>query len=48
MSDRIALVIGNSNYLNVGQLKNPKNDATDITNVLQRLNFDVPYMFLTE
>ena len=27
MSDRIALVIGNSNYQYVEPLKNPKNDA---------------------
>lgn len=41
MSDRIALVIGNSNYQYVEPLKNPKNDANDITAVLQKLNFDV-------
>lgn len=28
--DRIALVIGNSDYSNVGKLNNPKNDADDI------------------
>lgn len=39
--DRIALVIGNSNYLNVPKLNNPKNDANDIECVLQKLNFDV-------
>ena len=39
--DRIALVIGNSDYLNVGKLNNPKNDANDIESVLIKLNFDV-------
>lgn len=39
--NRIALVIGNSNYLNVSKLNNPKNDANDIEGVLHKLNFDV-------
>lgn len=39
--DRIALVIGNADYLNVGKLKNPRNDANDIESVLNKLNFDV-------
>lgn len=39
--DRIALIIGNSNYQNVNKLKNPKHDADDIEKVLQKLNFDV-------
>lgn len=39
--DRIALVIGNSNYMNVSKLNNPKNDADDIESILRRLNFDV-------
>lgn len=39
--DRIALVIGNSDYSNVGKLVNPKNDANDIECVLNKLNFDV-------
>ena len=39
--DRIALVIGNSNYLNVSKLNNPKNDANDIELVLQKLQFNV-------
>lgn len=39
--DRIALVIGNSNYLSVPKLNNPKNDANDIELVLQKLNFEV-------
>ena len=39
--DRIALVIGNSDYSNVSKLANPKNDANDIECVLRKLNFDV-------
>ena len=39
--DRIALIIGNSNYQYVNKLKNPKHDADDIEKVLQKLNFDV-------
>ena len=39
--DRIALVIGNAAYPQGRELKNPRNDARDIANVLQRLNFDV-------
>ena len=39
--DRIALVIGNSDYSNVGKLNNPKNDADDIASILKKLNFDV-------
>ena len=39
--DRIALVIGNSDYSNVGKLNNPRNDANDITSILNKLNFDV-------
>ncbi len=38
--DRVALVIGNSDYKNV-PLKNPANDARDIAATLKRLNFDV-------
>ena len=30
MMNRIALVIGNSDYLNVNKLNNPKNDAKDV------------------
>lgn len=41
MMDRIALVIGNSDYLNTTKLINPQNDANDIENVLNKLNFDV-------
>lgn len=39
--DRLALVIGNSDYSNVSKLNNPKNDANDIEHVLQKLNFDI-------
>lgn len=39
--DRIALVIGNADYSNVGKLNNPKNDANDIESILRKLNFDV-------
>ncbi|MBF0249840.1 MAG: caspase family protein [Alphaproteobacteria bacterium] len=38
---RIALVIGNSAYQGVPPLKNPKNDASDITKKLEELNFEV-------
>lgn len=41
MMDRIALVIRNSDYSNVGKLNNPKNDANDIASILCKLNFDV-------
>lgn len=39
--DRIALVIGNSAYVNVTPLHNPMNDANDIASILERLNFKV-------
>ena len=39
--DRLALVIGNSDYTKVGKLNNPQNDANDMEKVLQKLNFDV-------
>ena len=38
---RIALVVGNSNYKAEQPLKNPKNDATDITEKLRSLGFEV-------
>ena len=41
---RVALVIGNSNY-DVGRLRNPINDATDIANALEKLNFKVIRVF---
>ncbi len=40
--DRIALVIGNSDYSNVGKLNNPKNDADDIASILNKLNKTFP------
>ena len=39
-AERVALVIGNSNY-RTAKLANPVNDATDISAVLTDLNFDV-------
>lgn len=41
MTNKLALVIGNSEYQNVGKLNNPKNDANDIASVLHKLDFDV-------
>jgi uncharacterized caspase-like protein len=38
---RLALVIGNSAYREVGALSNPVNDATDIAKKLKALKFDV-------
>ncbi len=38
---RVALVIGNSNYISAPPLRNPKNDATDIAATLRKLGFDV-------
>ena len=38
---RIALVIGNATYQNTPELKNPKNDATDMAASLRRLGFEV-------
>lgn len=38
---RVALVIGNSKYQNVNSLKNPANDAIDMSAVLSRLGFSV-------
>ena len=38
---RIALVIGNSNYLYLSSLNNPINDASDVAEKLQSLGFDV-------
>lgn len=39
--ERVALVIGNSQYQQVSPLPNPRNDATDLAAVLQRLDFKV-------
>lgn len=38
---RHALVIGNSDYMNVPMLKNPVNDATDMAAILESLGFEV-------
>jgi tetratricopeptide (TPR) repeat protein len=38
-SRRVALVIGNANYANVGPLTNPRNDARAIAAALRRLGF---------
>lgn len=38
---RLALVIGNSNYDYLSSLNNPVNDASDVTDKLQSLGFDV-------
>ena len=38
---RLALVIGNSNYDSIADLKNPVNDAKLIANTLDSLDFDV-------
>lgn len=38
---RVALVIGNSNYISAPPLRNPKNDATDIAATLRKLGFEV-------
>ena len=39
--ERVALVIGNSQYPLVGELKNPENDAKDMAEALRKLNFNV-------
>ena len=38
---RVALVVGNSRYVDVGGLVNPRNDAIAIANALRALDFDV-------
>lgn len=38
---RVALVIGNSEYIHTPRLANPKNDAADMAAVLQKLGFTV-------
>jgi uncharacterized caspase-like protein len=37
----VALVIGNSSYQHAGELKNPRNDATDMKAALEKLGFEV-------
>jgi len=38
---RVALVIGNAQYVNTAPLRNPKNDAEDVAGVLKTLGFEV-------
>jgi uncharacterized caspase-like protein len=38
---RVALIIGNSNYQNVAPLTNPANDATAITDMFRKASFDL-------
>ena len=38
---RVALVVGNAAYAHAPVLRNPRNDANDIANALDRLDFDV-------
>ena len=38
---RVALVVGNSAYVNTARLENPKNDAADIAASLKQLGFEV-------
>src|SRR5262245_18713186 len=38
---RVALVIGNSAYVNAAALRNPRNDASDIAETLKKLGFEV-------
>ena len=40
---RVALVIGNSNYVNVTRLPNPEKDASAIAAALSRLGFEVTH-----
>ena len=45
-SDRLALVIGNSSYVdNIGQLTNPQHDADSLASKLRSLGFDVMTVF---
>ncbi|MBO6920290.1 MAG: caspase family protein [Rhizobiaceae bacterium] len=39
-ADRVALIIGNSDYLHAGRLNNPKNDAVLADTALQSLGFE--------
>lgn len=39
--DRFAVVIGNADYALLGRLKNPKNDASDVSECLRKLGFKV-------
>ena len=39
--DRVALVVGNSKYPLIGELKNPEHDAKDVADALRKLKFNV-------
>jgi hypothetical protein len=41
LENRVALVIGNDNYLHISDLNNAKNDAKDVGDVLEKLGFQV-------
>ena len=47
-SNRYALVIGNANYDDLGRLKNPVNDATDMASALRSLGFNVDLLLDAE
>ena len=38
-ANRIALVIGNSNYSEIGKLENPRQDAIDVSKTLQEMGY---------
>jgi uncharacterized protein len=40
-ADRVALVMGNGDYVHSTSLPNPVNDATDVSNLLRQLGFSV-------
>ncbi len=40
-ADRAALIIGNSDYLQMPELRDPSNDATDMGAALRKVGFDV-------
>jgi len=41
---KVALVIGNSNYVTVGLLPNPTNDASAVAESFTRIGFEVTYL----
>ena len=38
---RVALVVGNSEYAHASALRNPRNDANDLAELLKKLDFEV-------
>jgi len=40
---KVALIIGNGDYLHSGRLKNPTNDSRDMKNSLKKLGFEIIY-----